>query len=69
MQTNLFAYTEPTNSLPGYISVNKKSTGNIEVTVRSTGQNNASAIELTEEQFCEFIEEMRQKGYGDTFKG
>lgn len=45
---NLFAYTEPGGSLPGYISINKRD-GRFFIAVRARGQNYAQEIEVTPE--------------------
>lgn len=36
MRKNLFAYTEPGASYPGFISVNKEADGSVTITVRSS---------------------------------
>lgn len=45
---NLFAYTEPGGTLPGYISINKRD-GRFFLAVRARGQDYAQEIEVTPE--------------------
>lgn len=56
---NIYAYTEATLDAPiypAYISIVRKDEGNVVIYVRSRGEGNASAIELSREQFNDFIE-------------
>lgn len=63
MSHNLFAYTSPNNNYPGYVSINRKENGDVSITVRSEGQQTASEMVLTDEQFSWFIVDMVQRGY------
>ena len=44
---NLFAFTQPSSELPGYISLNQEPDGAIKLAVRSQGQQYAHELELT----------------------
>lgn len=46
---NIFAYTVPTTSLPAYVSLNERE-GVVELSVRTSGQPNASVINLSDEE-------------------
>ena len=51
MQKNLYAFTEPSASLPAYISVNRLDGEEaISFTVRAQGEQYGSSIRLTEQQ-------------------
>lgn len=43
---NLFAFTQPTSELPGYISLNQEPGGPVTLAVRSQGQQMAHELEL-----------------------
>lgn len=62
---NIFAYTELTNTYPGYISINKTGIDEVSVTVRASGASVASTIVLTQDQFRDFIIDMVEKGYAN----
>lgn len=62
---NIFAYTEHTNTYPGYISINKTGIDEVSVTVRASGASVASTIVLTQDQFRDFIIDMVEKGYAN----
>ncbi len=65
MNRNLFAYTTPTGTYPGYVSINRKENGDISIAVRSEGQQTASEMVLTQEQFSLFIIDMVESGYAN----
>ena len=51
---NIYAFTEPTGSYPGYVSVNAEADGSISVTVRGPAvdgrEGPTASMSLTEEQ-------------------
>lgn len=47
---NIFAYTVPTVSLPAYVSLNERDGGVAELSVRSSGNEYASVINLSDEE-------------------
>lgn len=50
MQINISAFTEPAGSSPAYVSVNKHDDGTYSISVRSTGAQSPSTINLTRQQ-------------------
>ena len=50
MKHNIFAFTEPRGSCPGYVSVNRQPDGTYSISVRSTGEQSPSTINLTPQQ-------------------
>jgi hypothetical protein len=46
MRRNLFAFTQPTSELPGYVSLNQEPDGRVTMAVRAQGQQNPTELEL-----------------------
>jgi hypothetical protein len=62
MNENIFAYTAPPSehaSMPPYLSTNRQANGMIGITVRSSVElgSTTAYIELTEEQWLDFLRE------------
>lgn len=50
MQVNISAFTEPNVPSPAYVSVNQQDDGTYSISVRSTGAQTPSTINLTRQQ-------------------
>lgn len=66
---NIYAFTEPTGSYPGYLSINREADGSVSIVIRSPPRDgregpNAS-ITLTSEQSDRLTDAMIDHSYSD----
>lgn len=56
MNRNIFAHTETTAPMPGYVSINRLPTGGAEVTTRTRGGLSAASLSMTDDELIGMAE-------------